>query len=832
MLGALGMASSAIGCPSDDYLINQSIVFNWTFCNINDSNNNGALIINSDDILLDCNGTVFNGTYTALATGLFGDLFDNITVINCTFQNFYHGIALSHMQDVVIANNNVSNNLYSGIGVADSNNVLIENNTLERNMLGMYLVRNTGSSVVDNNTLFNNNTFGITFTDISGAIVNDNSASNSYMYDIFTANSTITLTNTVYESLITGWNLRVYVSDVNGSSVGDYRTETFDVNGRNIYNMSTNFPYVDLNGLVEYIENSSGIFNYTPHTVNISKVGYDTNSTTVIMIGTKSINLTIKQTPPPAADTTPPVISLSLSPSSVLNGSQVNLHVDAMDNVNVSTIWAIIDYPGSGQDTIFLNNHTDNFYNVTRLGRHNVTIYANDSSDNRANVTDNFMSVVGITINISVYENDGDGTDSVVTIFDKATHSVIDSFSSASGDFPNKAVANGTYDLQFNAYDDEFVVLLLDVDLWDNIDRQIGMDDPNPPTGYELTYAAETDYAFGKAIVRVYYDEGDIGDEDGLMLYICDDWNFSARLCNTTWSNHTNATHNKSADYFEIGVTSFSAFSLRQDSYCGDGVCDSSENATSCSTDCVCNTGDTRLCSLNNKGECGAGSETCSNGIWSGCPSPGTETCNNLDDDCDGNIDDIASGTSVETTKCGCYNGTSPTTEVFDGIDNDCNGQIDDGCVCNESETDTCGSNIGECSQGTKTCVNCVWGECTGETGPFEEVCGNGLDDDCDGVIDEPQPNCIVSNNVTCGYGVIPTSGCKCGNGTYANGFCCDGAFQWESCPDFPYWILIIIGAALLAGILVYYFLVLKKKGRGKKDAWEALEKKYTPAKI
>ena len=44
-----------------------------------------------------------------------------------------------------------------------------------------------------------------------------------------------------------------------------------------------------------------------------------------------------------------------------------------------------------------------------------------------------------------------------------------------------------------------------------------------------------------------------------------------------------------------------------------------------------------RSCSISHSGICASGTETCSSGIWSGCPTPQTEICmNGIDEDCDG----------------------------------------------------------------------------------------------------------------------------------------------------------------------------------------------------
>ena len=540
----------------------------------------------------------------------------------------------------------------------------------------------------------------------------------------------------------------------------------------------------------------------------------------------RTLIVSLIMTTPPPTDHQAPVITHTINKRLPVNGTEVAVHVGVTDNVNISHVWMVTDYPG-GSEMVWLNKSIDHVFNVTRLGRHNITIFANDTSGNLTNTTDYFTVYEGISIDINVSDNDGTGIDSSVMLFDEGTTYKVSAFSSSSGDFTNNMVPNTTLDLRFSAFDDEFIVLIGNVDMWSNTDRFFGMDDPNAASGFESTYAVNTNYAFSDAVVRIYYDEDDV-DEDTLEIYICDDWNFTTRLCNTTW-NVTESDVNKSGDYVEAEVSGFSAFSLKQESYCGDGTCDDDEDSSSCSEDCVCDDGDTRLCSLHFKGLCAIGSESCSGGAWSGCPNPGTEICNQRDDDCDGINDNVGGGNSIESTRCGCYNGSLPTIESFDGVDNDCNQFIDDGCLCIEGETDVCHNNVGACVQGIKTCINCRWSECEGKIGPFDEVCGNGVDDDCDGETDEVT-DCIPATNVTCGYGAIPATGCKCGEGTYASGYCCNGVYKIEPCPEFPWWILIIVGGVVLAVIVVYY--ILHGKANKGKDEWEALEKKYTPARL
>jgi len=159
------------------------------------------------------------------------------------------------------------------------------------------------------------------------------------------------------------------------------------------------------------------------------------------------------------------------------------------------------------------------------------------------------------------------------------------------------------------------------------------------------------------------------------------------------------------------------------------------------------------------RGACKNGERTCSEeGVWGECSghvAPGAEACNQADDDCDGIVDNGferdgalcffkgAQGACRTQGKwhCGADGKSSacdapvvrPSTESCNTIDDDCDGATDEDSIASDQLTCSTGKS-GVCGPGTNKCVNGK-ARCVQEVQPGAEIC-NKLDDDCDGRVD------------------------------------------------------------------------------------------------
>lgn len=219
----------------------------------------------------------------------------------------------------------------------------------------------------------------------------------------------------------------------------------------------------------------------------------------------------------------------------------------------------------------------------------------------------------------------------------------------------------------------------------------------------------------------------------------------------------------------------------------------------------------------------GDGWSTCENDCDDNDPliNPGlVEICNQFDDNCNGGIDEgfdqDFDGFTVCQNDCDELNSTiNPSVvEVCDGIDQNCDGVLDDGFDVDADGFTSCSIPIPDCDDASdlifpgavEICGNGIDEDCDGAdlacvlgctdvtacnfnalatqddgscTFPTAEICANGVDEDCDG-IDNPTTTYFLDNDND-GFGDPSNSQDAC---TQPAGFVTDNT----DCNDFDFW--------------------------------------------
>jgi hypothetical protein len=222
-------------------------------------------------------------------------------------------------------------------------------------------------------------------------------------------------------------------------------------------------------------------------------------------------------------------------------------------------------------------------------------------------------------------------------------------------------------------------------------------------------------------------------------------------------------------------------------------------------------------------GACTFGTEHCRGGVivCEGGTGPTAELCDGVDNDCNPATADgigdtrVGAGCGTDLGVCSpgtqqctagamqcvcpagftltvsggstyCVPSSSSLAELCNGLDDDCDGTIDDG---DPEAGASCGIDTGACAFGMRHCVGGTLA-CMGGTGPSPEIC-NGVDDDCDGTVDNGfnltnDPNNCGSCGNSCA-GMFPNAVAGCSASTCTLVACLPGFHDITAAPGCEY---------------------------------------------
>ena len=382
-------------------------------------------------------------------------------------------------------------------------------------------------------------------------------------------------------------------------------------------------------------------------------------------------------------------------------------------------------------------------FNCSNLGLNTITLTVTDVNGNVETGTANVNVDAGLSLVIYYRDTDGDGYGDASQSFSSCT--AITGYVSAAGDCNdnNAAIKPGV------------------PEVCDGVDNNCnGQIDE----GVKNTYYQDTDGdGFGNSSVSVQSCAALAG-----YVSINTDCNDND---NTVYPGATELCDGKDNDCdgtIDDGIT-FLTYYKDTD---GDGYGDASQSVSSCSSVAgyVTTSGD---CNDNNA-----------------AIKPGAvEVCDGIDNDCDGQIDEgvfntyypdtdgdgygkstgsvqaCAAPTGFVSNSTDCIDNDNTiypgATELCDGKDNNCDGAIDDGITFLTYYKDTDGDGYGDASQSQSSCSAVAGyvttaGDCNDNNAAIKpgavEVC-DGIDNDCDGQIDEGVKNTYYQDTDADGFG-------------------------------------------------------------------------------
>lgn len=291
-------------------------------------------------------------------------------------------------------------------------------------------------------------------------------------------------------------------------------------------------------------------------------------------------------------DVTNPLIQDSaVFPAFGSAGDGTNVSANITDNSNISVAWLNISNSTWSNTALLQYNgtHYIKAYNISglNLGGYNISIFANDTANNTANVSAGSFSVrEKVQANVAVYNSSALLPATIRILF---ADTYLPKASAENVSHANFSIASGVWDLFLSS---SFNTTLKGMNISSATAGNLTIEDsitasslPSSVTAFIKIVAIQTSLNFTSALIAIPYNDGLFISESRLAAYACHEW--SNNSCTGIWVL-ANWTSNTTANIVTVNTTHFSAFSVAERFSCGDSICDSSygESCSACSSDC------------------------------------------------------------------------------------------------------------------------------------------------------------------------------------------------------------------------------------------------------
>ena len=315
---------------------------------------------------------------------------NNILTENTGTSSTLSGIRLYSSTNNILTNNNGTSNTHVGIYLESSSNNNLTNNTgISNTTMGIYLTSSSNNILTENTGTSKINS-GIEFYASSNNIFIGNNATGNWGYyirssnyntisdcvqisglsdDIHIPSDNISIANTFINCtyniskeivddannyILRQWYFEAKIINSSGSPIVNANVTIYNSTGGIIYSELTNSSgNIDRTTITEYVNTGGNRTYETPHTINVTKTGYTTNSTTYNLSISGNVLATIKLLE--SINNIPPNITFESNTDGsglITNKNYIIINVSA-NGTNLNNI------------TIHIYNSTLNLINIT-----------------------------------------------------------------------------------------------------------------------------------------------------------------------------------------------------------------------------------------------------------------------------------------------------------------------------------------------------------------------------------------------------------------------------------------------------------------------------------